>query len=1128
MELKLRASMLALTIAALAGCGGGGGGSGPSLTPNNNPGSGDAGGGDTSTTVRFGLPSGGNFQDGVMQATPATLASGESAQIFVAFVDGDGIPSNVPADVTFTSTCIANGKSTINPATAANSNGSVEVTYTANGCNIEDNIIARTQINGTTFSANVAVATSIEVSNGGGGTGAGESPDTDIRFGILSGGSFNAGKISANFTDLRPGDTVDLAVSFVMPNGQPYTGPANVTFNSTCISAGLSTVAPANVTNTNGLIQSQYTSNTCNGEDNIIATASVDNATLTAGVILTTTAANRFGSFNGGRFSDGIMKTSASNLKTGDTAALTVQLLDSQQNPISGQNVRFSSGCVGTGLSAITSAAATGADGIATANYTASGCDGDDIVVAETRYAGQDLTATVTLSTDALQVRFGSFTNVTFNEGTISSSETSVIESGETTTLTVDFIDQNGDRFVGPADVFFTSACLSNGLAELAPAIATNNGGSASVVYTARGCNGNDTVTATTSAADNTLTATVTLVTDQPPLGALQFVSASPQIIGLKGTESINDEDNEDGREIGPQSTVTFKVTSTSGQPLPNQTVNFELVSGDTNSGNAGPDAFLNHNSAATNAGGLVTTVVTPGTTAMPVRVRATTTHEGATVTALSNSLAITTGIPDQNSIDISASCLNPDAWAYNGITTRVTAHLADRFNNPVPDGTTVIFWTEGGSIEGSCDTGTGGSPHGECSVLLRSQSPRPDNGRITILATAIGEESYDDTNPTNGRFDSPTTPGDLTTGERFYDIGEPFLDIEEDGLYDSVYETYTDTDGDNRYDRIPEPYYDTDRDGKWDNVFETYTDTDGDGHYDRFTETYTDTDGDGSYDNVSETYTDSNSNGAYDPGEPFNDINGDGNYDPSPEPFNDINGDRNFDPAPEPFADTNGDGNFDERPEPFVDLDDDGNFDQVAEPFNDINGDGNFDEKPELFSDFDNDNSRDAPNGVYDGLLCDTNRANQVCNPASDTVFVSDRLVIVFADATALNTDILIDHPRDGLGYIAANSSDVIDLTKGSATVLINVYDDRGQLPPGGTKITASTDLGEIPDIEYDVPNTNSRGPYSATFPIAPGTPPTEPKTGTMAITVETANCSEVETGTVTYTLLIPVIHNP
>lgn len=957
MKLFLRAGLLAFTMAAVAGCGGGGGSDGgPSLTPGEGAdnGSNDA----DSNLVRFGLPSDSGFNDGVMQASPEQLANGESATLFAAFVDENGLPDDTTAEISFTSTCIASGLSSINPTTVTNSRGSIETTYTANGCNINDNVIATTQINGTTLSANVTIQTSSDTGSGGTDGGNNQNPDTDIRFGKFSGGQFNDGEIAANYTTLEPGDTVDLSVSFIDANGQPYTGAAEVTLTSTCISAGLSTINPATASNTNGLIQAEYSSTSCNGEDNIIATASVDNTTLRATVVLTTEFNNHFGSYVGGRFENGLLRTSSSTLKTGETASLTVQLLDAQENAIVGQNVRFSSGCVGSDLAAITSTAATNASGTATASYTADGCDGEDIVVAETRYEGQNLTATTTLTADALQVRLGSFEKVNFNEGRIASSTTNVITAGEATTLTVDFLDQNGDRYTGDADIFFSSGCLSSGLAELEPAIASNNGGTASVVYTARGCNGSDDITATTRVADNTLTATVTLTTDQPPLGTLQFISATPQIIGLKGTESINDIDNEDEREIGSQSTIVFKVTSTDGSPLPNQPVDFELVSGDSGAGNDGPDAFLNRYSGTSDSAGLVSTVVNPGTNAIPVRVRATTTHEGSDASALSNSLAITTGIPDQDSISLSASCLNPSHYDWNNGEIVITALLSDRFNNPVPDGTTVLFRTEGGAIEASCDTGIGDFNHGECSVALRSQAPRPDNGRVTVMAFAIGEESFQDTNPSNGRFDD---------GEVYTDIAEPFLDSNENGIRDT-----------------------------------------------------------------NESYVNFNSSSA--------------------------------------------------------------------------TGD------------------HDGPNGFYDGLLCNKNGVNNECNPDSETLFVSDDIVIVFADSSNLIVELL-----DGPDRTTASPISSIDLNAGSTTIYVHVYDSRGQVPPAGTTVSVSSDVGNLIGNEGIVPSTNTSGQYYATFTAVPADNVTQTQNGAVEVTVVSdGNCSENGPPETTYYRAISIKQDP
>jgi hypothetical protein len=147
------------------------------------------------------------------------------------------------------------------------------------------------------------------------------------------------------------------------------------------------------------------------------------------------------------------------------------------------------------------------------------------------------------------------------------------------------------------------------------------------------------------------------------------------------------------------------------------------------------------------------------------------TTAGGSTLSARSDQLVVSTGIADQDSFSLSMEQHNIEAWNYDGKTTSVTVHAADRFNNPVPDGTAVYFTTEAGSVGGSCTT-----QDGKCSVTWTSQDPRPADGRGTILATAIGEESFVDEDG-NGRF------GD---GDSFTDLPEAFLDKDEDGVRDA------------------------------------------------------------------------------------------------------------------------------------------------------------------------------------------------------------------------------------------------------------------------------------------------------------------------------------------------------
>ena len=273
-------------------------------------------------------------------------------------------------------------------------------------------------------------------------------------------------------------------------------------------------------------------------------------------------------------------------------------------------------------------------------------------------------------------------------------------------------------------------------------------------------------------------------------IGSIVFVSATPTNIALRGTGSSGHPET---------STVIFRVLDQAGGPRVGTTVNFAL---NTTVGGMS----VSPATAQSDANGNVQTVVQGGTVATTVRVTATVQSVTPVLSTQSSQLTITTGIPDQDSFSLAVQCQNVEAWNCDGVVVPVTARLSDRFNNPVPDGTAVTLQTEGGSIVSQCQTGTGTSI-GACTVNWTSSNPRPTAspvtappgdaraGRATILATAIGEESFTDTNG-NGSFDN---------GEAFADLPERFLDENENGVRDGfepIYDfnnnsTYDPADGD-------------------------------------------------------------------------------------------------------------------------------------------------------------------------------------------------------------------------------------------------------------------------------------------------------------------------------------------
>ena len=146
----------------------------------------------------------------------------------------------------------------------------------------------------------------------------------------------------------------------------------------------------------------------------------------------------------------------------------------------------------------------------------------------------------------------------------------------------------------------------------------------------------------------------------------------------------------------------------------------------------------------------------------------------------------INTEIPDFNSFSLSSEKQAVEALNFEGITSTVTARVADRHNNPVPDNTKINFLTNGGRIDQQCIT-----TNGECSVTWTEQSPTPPDFQAKIIAYTAGEESFTDLND-NDKYDA---------GETFTDISEPFFDINEDGSRDPLLEEFVDADNDEIFD---------------------------------------------------------------------------------------------------------------------------------------------------------------------------------------------------------------------------------------------------------------------------------------------------------------------------------------
>lgn len=410
-----------------------------------------------------------------------------------------------------------------------------------------------------------------------------------------------------------------------------------------------------------------------------------------------------------------------------------------------------------------------------------------------------------------------------FVKGVIGTDKPSTtLSAGGTAVLTINVVSSTNSLVTSSVEVTFNSPCFAKNEAILKVGTTATNkvtvvNGSANIAYIANGCSGSDEVTASASINNQVVYARLTIDIAPDTVQSIKFVDTTPAQISLAGTG---------GTET---SIVRFQVVGNTGAPMKDVAVSFDLS---TTVGGM----QLTNSSLKTDASGYASTTVQAGNIHTSVRVTATATATGIFTT--SNQLIVSTGIPDQDSMSLAATLTHPIGWDIDGVTSTLTIRLSDAFNNPPPLNTNVAFSTEGGSIIDGCLTNAAGS----CSVTWTSQQPRPSRnhndtgltatqlqerklcvdssgnalanyaacrleraGRVTVLATAIGNESFIDTNG-NGIFDAtdifrtaasggncspnvpilssetPSNSGSIPCD----DLSEAYLDKDESGTRDS------------------------------------------------------------------------------------------------------------------------------------------------------------------------------------------------------------------------------------------------------------------------------------------------------------------------------------------------------
>lgn len=226
------------------------------------------------------------------------------------------------------------------------------------------------------------------------------------------------------------------------------------------------------------------------------------------------------------------------------------------------------------------------------------------------------------------------------------------------------------------------------------------------------------------------LTPTTSSATQSGPAASIYLSAQSVNSIGVK--------------ESGSPETIklTFQVVDSSGNSI--NTSNAALVKFSFLSRPNGGE-FLNPSFATTNSSGKADVIITSGTIAGVVQIKAEIDLGIKKITSLPVSFAIHGGLPDLTHFGLGPQLLNFAGYNILGLANQITAYLGDKYGNPVRTGTTVYFTTTGGLIVGSAKT----NDNGAASVTLYSNEPRPAHPIYGVGFGTVTASTADETGQT-------------------------------------------------------------------------------------------------------------------------------------------------------------------------------------------------------------------------------------------------------------------------------------------------------------------------------------------------------------------------------------------
>ena len=785
---------------------------------------------------KLGFGSGADFVDGLISGQ-AILVNSLSSKLSANAIDALNLNTKISGDnysVVWSSSCVESSFSITSQSLVS---GSIDTRYDANSCVGTDivtlSLYARNDLN--TRLDHMSLTMNIGDSAG---------VDVEPKIGFGNGSDFSEGSINLSADYVLAGSSVTIIVNGVnsKDNNTLLDGNYLYKFESSCTTANNARFSSAVIANNNGTIYNTYDNRMCQAEDTITVSlfAEGSDTALTTASAVIATALPKLGYKSGADFIEGIIEGNY-NLVDAASTFLSATVIDplNVNSLLSSSNyyIEWQANCASAKFSiesqSISSLIKTRYDGDADL------CPNDTVTLTLFNQLDDELdsiTASISINESLIPAKpaLGSGAEGTFVTGDVMFSETD-IAARQTIEVSVNIVDSkaSANTLITGTEyaVSFDSVCVKDGRASFDKDQVRTTSGIARVYYTASGCTENDTINAVLYAVNDNVVdnsasiavASSSINIELPQVNSIEYQGMSSRQIALQGISFT---------ALPEVTEVNFVIKDEFNQPISGKEVTFSLS-------NASVDATLSGDLdsdgevvASTNASGVVTAYVNSGQTHGLVSVLAVTEKNGGGVLRTQSfGISITTGIPVQPSFSLALDTYNPRGWNVNGETVSATVQLADRFHNPVPDGTIVNFITDGGIIEPRCETA-----NGACSVNWRSANPRPgfskDNsssakqksktktehptndissqfyfngvddcdptdlaapcnddryvevdsawnggrsGVVTIVAYVEGEVDFADGNG-NGRFDD---------GEDFSPMAEAYLDANENGTYD-------------------------------------------------------------------------------------------------------------------------------------------------------------------------------------------------------------------------------------------------------------------------------------------------------------------------------------------------------